>query len=62
MPDNKPPRLDELTADRLAKVQAALAALKELSAYERGFVFCWFCPTCHRFVGPGETCQCKPSV
>ena len=40
---------------RLWLVATALKTLESLTEEERGRVFCWFCPGCHRYVGPGDS-------
>lgn len=44
------------------EVSEVFAALRRLTPYERSLVLCWFCDTCRRYVGPGDSCgtKCSP--
>lgn len=47
-----------MTEERMSMIRLALKALMDLSEHERGFVLCWFCRGCNRYVGPGDKCHC----
>ena len=42
-----------------AEMSEAMTLLEGLSENRRGRVLCWFCPACHRYVGPGDSCTCQ---
>lgn len=48
--------------DPLVRPEATLAQreafhlLKEMPQEDRGFVLCWFCPVCYRYIPPGGGC------
>jgi hypothetical protein len=54
------PLADVATLDSLITpdVRKAFAALYKLTDDQRGLVLCWFCDSCHRYVGPGDNCRC----
>lgn len=47
-----------LPPERMELLRSAMAAVLALTEHERGYIFCWFCRGCNRYVGPGESCFC----
>jgi hypothetical protein len=43
-----------LDQDKQRLIATTMAALRSMTEHERGMIFCWFCPVCHKYIGPGE--------
>lgn len=41
------------------EMRLAYRLLRGMTEEERGFVLCWFCAGCRRYIGPGESCHCE---
>lgn len=51
-----------LSDERMDAIRRAMATFKDLTAFERNYVTCWFCPNCGKYAGPGEsTCVHEPN-
>ena len=48
----------DLPKDRQEMVRAVFKMLRLLTDDERWAILCWFCHGCHRYVGPGDRCNC----
>lgn len=48
-----------LPDERMDLIRKAAQTLDALTEFERGYVLCWFCRNCHRYVGPGDACHCN---
>jgi hypothetical protein len=51
-----PPRT---ATDPTFEMREAYRLLRSLTDEQRGLVLCWFCKSCWRYVGPGDTCHCE---
>jgi hypothetical protein len=51
LPDDKGQPLPE---GKQELIRLVMAALRSMTEHERGMIFCWFCPVCHKYIGPGE--------
>lgn len=50
-----------LSNERMDAIRRAMTVMNDLSDFERGYVMCWFCPTCGKYVGPGQSfCKHEP--
>jgi hypothetical protein len=45
--------------DVTPEMRQARALLMGLTEEQRGLVLCWFCSSCRRYVGPGDSCNCE---
>lgn len=42
-----------MSDERIAAIGAAFQAMRDLTAWERTYVLCWFCQDCYGYIPPG---------
>ncbi len=50
------PATDFYAGEPTIEMRTAYTLLREMSGEQRARLFCWFCPGCFRYVGPGDSC------
>lgn len=59
-PPMRKARVPVETADHITvsnDMVLAYQLLRAMTEAQRGRVLCWFCKTCHKYVGPGLSCS-----
>lgn len=47
-----------MSPDRKVRIRQVFQLLFDMNQWDRGLVLCWYCKFCHRYVGPGDYCNC----